>query len=113
MPFEARLELDIDRTIRRFSPRYENAQAFIDQAVLKDSSPYVPFDTGALSGSGQAAAEGGQVAYTAPYARRMYHGDGFHFNAAVHPLACAHWFEKAKAANKAAWTDGAQKALAR
>lgn len=110
MRFEMQWTLDQAKVKERFLPRYKEAQAYIDRTVLEDCAPYVPFDTGALAESG-AAAEGGQVVYTAPYARRLYYGDGYQFNTSAHPLACAHWFERAKAARKEEWTAGVRRIL--
>lgn len=55
-------------------------------------SPYVPMDTGYLDQTVDITPD--YVHYKAPYAHKMWDGDGMHFSTDNHPLATAHW-EKA------------------
>ena len=94
--------------INRFDPRYHEAQKFLDNEVLRDSAPYVPFRTGNLMNSGNTGTVigSGEVVYNAPYAKKVYYGKNMHFNKEKHPQAQAQWFEKAKATKKEAWVKG-------
>lgn len=105
---KAHLVIHTQRCIGRFNPRYTQAQKFLDNEVLKDSAPYVPFRTGNLESSGIRGTRigSGKVIYNAPYAKKNYYGKDFNFSKAKHPQACAFWFEKAKAQKKNAWVRG-------
>lgn len=67
---------------------YDVCNAFVDIV-----DPYVPYDTGKLSGEVDFAkiTNGALVTYTAPYARKQYYGEEFHHNTEYHPLATAYW----------------------
>lgn len=91
------------------------ALGIVAENVLADCTPYVPYETGALRGSGRAAARagvgtvtwGGDAA-TAAYARVQYYGALNHSttqNAVFAPKARGHWFEAAKAERKQAWCE--------
>ena len=104
-----RLILYPERTKARFAPKYARAQKWLDNEVLKDCDPYVPMRTGNLVRSGQRGTQlgSGRVIYNAPYAARCYYGK-FNFSKKKHPKATRQWFEKAKAANKSKWVNGAK-----
>lgn len=72
-------------------------QKFIDNEVLLQCSPYVPFRTGVLEGSGIRHTDigSGKVIYQTPYARRMYYNPQYNFQGA--PMRGAYWFERMKA----------------
>lgn len=75
------------------------AQIALDNQILKDCDPYVPFLTGVLKGSGpiQTAIGSGIIIYKTPYARRWYYthkGSG---------MRGPYWFERAKADHRSAW----------
>lgn len=108
-----KVEINKDYTISRFHSRFQQAQKYLDNEVLKDSDPYVPMDTGNLRNSGIRGTTlgSGQVVYNAPYAQKCYYGAKIHFSPAKHPLATAMWFEKAKAANKKKWFDGVERVI--
>lgn len=107
-----KVEIDIPKAVKRFSPKYKRAQAWLDNEVLKDSDPYVPFRTGKLAQSGiiGTVIGSGKIIYNAPYAKKMYYGN-HNFNKSKHPQASSQWFEKAKAAKKSAWTEGVNKLM--
>lgn len=96
---------------RRLHGRIEEAQKWLDNEVLKDSAPFVPFRTGNLMHSGDMGTKtgSGNLYYTAPYAKRMYYGKTFHFSRDAHPLATYAWFESAKAQHRDKWVRGVQK----
>lgn len=109
---DTRLEMDKAKVMNRFEHRYEAAQKWMDNEVLRTTEPYVPFRTGMLarSGPGHTQLGSGEVVYETPYARRMYYGR-YNFNKSAHPQATAQWFEKSKAVNKKAWLSGVEKIL--
>ena len=113
MKIDARLVLNKKYTINRFDPRYQKAQEFLDNEVVKDCTPYVPMRTGALMRSGITGTKPGtgRVVYNAPYSKRMYYGINYHFSKDKHPQACAQWFEKAKATKSNAWLTGVDKII--
>lgn len=105
-----RLSMNNEYCKNRFSSRLGEAQKWLDNEVLKDSTPYTPMDTGALMRSGIAATNigSGEVIWNVPYAARCYYGTHLHFQTGHHPQASAQWFEKAKSANKQKWVNGVQ-----
>ncbi len=78
------------------SEMFSSAQQFVDSEVLRRCTPYVPFQTGMLTRSGElgTVVGSGEVRYIAPYARRMYYGTHFHFDRSAHPNAGAKWFDR-------------------
>ena len=60
-------------------------------------SPYVPMDTGYLDQTVDITPD--YVHYKAPYAHKMWDGDGMNFSKDKHPLATSHW-ERAMAVSK-------------
>lgn len=108
---KVRVVMNTQQCVARFSPRYRAAQKWLDNEVLKDCEPYVPFRTGNLARSGPLGTKlgSGKVIYNAPYARRVYYARGTKFSKQKHPQACAEWFEKAKAVRLKHWTDGVEK----
>lgn len=60
-------------------------------------SPYVPMDTGYLDQTVDITPD--YVHYKAPYAHKMWDGDGLNFSKDKHPLATSHW-EKAMEVSK-------------
>ncbi len=90
------------------------ALGVVAENVLSDCGEYVPYDLGALRGSGKASVRGGEGvvmwgtdAETARYARVQYYGAGLSHDTAQNamhaPKARHHWFEAAKAERKEAW----------
>ncbi len=108
---KAKVHINTQACIGRFNSKFSAAQKFLDNEVLKDSDPFVPFRTGNLRNSGITGTTlgSGQVIYSAPYSKPMYYGFGFNFSKVKHPQACAQWFEKAKALKKKAWLAGVNK----
>lgn len=106
--------VDVRRLSARAAKAADGALFAVAENVLSDCSEYVPYETGALRGSGTASASAGKAtvawgtdADTARYARVQYYGVGLGHgtdaNAAMAPKACAKWFEAAKAVRKGAW----------
>lgn len=102
---------DAKRTASRFDPKFKEAQKWLDNEVVKDTTPNVPMDTGRLYKSAIEATKygSGEVVYNTPYARPNYYGKNRNFSKLKHPQAQAQWFEPSKAANKKKWIDGVNK----
>lgn len=103
-----KININIPKTVNRFSPKYQKAQKWMDNEVLKDCHDYVPWRTGKLAGSGISGTTigSGKIVYNAPYAKSCYYAKNRNFSKDKHPQACAQWFEKAKAAKKKDWIKG-------
>ena len=113
MRIDVKLNLNIPATVKRLDPRFQRAQMFLDNEVIKDCTPYVPMRDGNLYRSAMTGSKigSGKIVYNTPYARRMYYGLSFRFSKDKHPQACAQWFEKAKAVFLKAWIDGVSKII--
>lgn len=101
------LVIHTDQCVSRFARRFAKAQMWLDNEVLKDSDPYVPFLTGNLARSGQRGTQigSGAITYSAPYARRQYYNYP-RKTRDKHPQATCQWFEKAKAIHLKKWEKG-------
>lgn len=88
----------------------KTAQKWLDNEVLKDTTPYVPRVTGELERSGIAGTVigFGRVVYNKPYARRQYYGY-FEHSKQAHPMATRAWFQASKAVNRGKWVRGVKK----
>lgn len=106
-----RVELSgLSEAVRRAN---EAALGVTAENALSDTRPYVPYDTGALQGSGEARVEGdralleyGGDAETSRYAWEQYynaHNHATRQNALHAPRACDHWGERSKADNGERW----------
>ena len=113
--------LDARISTERFSGQYDLAQKWLDNQVITDSNPYVPFQIGDLRRSairGTVLGDG-EIVWDSPYARYQYYGKvmvgpppkqvtdtplQYH-----HPGTGPYWFEKAKSVNKRQWINGARK----
>lgn len=100
-----KVELNYGMIDARYKRSITQAQKWLDNEIIADTSPYTPFMTGALNKSARVVKDG-EIEYNAPYANRMYHGDNFTFNQSHNRLAGPYWFERSKAVNKQKWVDG-------
>lgn len=84
-------------------------QKFVDSEVLRLSSPYVPFQTGALEHSGILGTNigSGEVIYNAPYAADQYYKTST--SRSYDPQRGAKWFERMKIDHKDEILRGAKK----
>lgn len=94
--------------IRRFQRQFREAQRWLDERVLQDSTPFVPKKTGALEQSGHIAPGGGVVLWDAPYAAAVYYRKK-EKGSSANPGAQRLWFEAAKARCGQDWLRGARK----
>lgn len=109
--------VDIKISTKRFSKQFNLAQFALDEQIKIDTDPYVPFESGFLSGSvNQLSSGNGEIEYQGPYARYQYYGKvmigsapkevtdiDLNYSKAAHPQATSFWFEESKAVNKQAW----------
>lgn len=108
-----RFEFDPSQIYKKFHGGKDAAQYALDSAVIKDTEPFVPMDSGALKDSGTTGSQPGtgKVIYNMVYARKQYYGENFKFSRAKHPKATYKWFEQSKALYKEQWIEGAKKAF--
>ena len=125
---------------QKMNNRLDFVQKVVDQEVIKQTTPYVPYQTGMLAKSAvlHTVIGSGRVVYATPYARYLYYGIkyapnfpiikggelvGFYsppmkfptniplkYNKSFHPLAGAFWFERMKADKKDVILQAAQRA---
>lgn len=95
------------------SARIPAASRQLQEAVIASCEPFVPYRTGELCRSAVPEGSGmeGRIVYTAPHASQCYYAQR-PFSKKVHPQACAHWFEAAKAADLSEWKRTVAAALA-
>ena len=105
----------------RFEAQYSRAQMFLDNQILTDCTPLVPFRDGDLRKSGilGTVIGTGEVCWNSPYARYQYYGKVMVGQPPKQVTdvdlqyktegTCAFWFEEAKSANKEAWINGVKK----
>jgi len=93
----------------KWTGQFTRAQKFLDSEVLRDSTPLVPFRTGALARSGQLGTVigSGLVRWVAPYARSQYYNTAE--TRSYDAQRGGKWFERAKASHKPAWVAGVKK----
>ena len=86
----------------RMNKTLNSKQEIIDSEVLRRCAPMVPKRTGALEKSGTLGTVigSGEVKYIAPYARSQYYNTSQ--TRSYDPRRGGMWFERMKAANKAA-----------
>lgn len=73
---------------------------FASSEAMRLMDKFVPWRTGDLAASANTS-EPWKVSYTAPYAQKVYEGNGLKFRKDFHPLAMSHWdkgVDKAKLA---------------
>lgn len=90
---------------RRLVNPLSKAQVLLDGMVVRDTSPFVPFQQGTLNATPLSSIGTGLVVYRTPYASHLYYGTSFNFNRSFHPQATHHWFEKSKSMYKKKWLD--------
>lgn len=93
--------------------RFSTAQKWLDNEIIKDCNPYVPFRTGNLATSAirHTVIGSGQIVYKTPYVNVVYDSNGWHFNAEIHPLATDHWLDVVKPLQIDKWKNGVMKIL--
>ena len=96
------LAVDLSGLDALVQSRIPAAVRVLGEAVRSSCDPYVPYRTGRLANSAVLESSGdgtgASLTWTAPYASECYYASRA-FNQKIHPHACAHWFEAAKAAD--------------
>lgn len=105
-----RVDINESKLLGKYGDRLEQAQAFLDSEVIRQSRPFVPFLQGTLANTVVIEAPG-KIVYVQPYARRQYYGEGFTFTKTFNPQAGARWTDRAKAAYLANWRAGVESIL--
>ena len=101
------VDIDYGKIERSCKEDVQRAQKWLDNEIIKDCQPFLPFLTGELQDSTSSSVLGsGIIEYDVPYARRLYYGVEFNFSKRKHPLAGPYWFEYAKSINKDKWIKG-------
>lgn len=82
-----------------WSGKFDLAQAWVDNEVLRLCDPLVPFQTGTLKNSGKLGTQigSGEVRYIAPYAHHQYYDTAE--TRSYDANRGAKWFERMKAAH--------------
>lgn len=108
-----KVSLNAAQMERRFGPRLDEAQAWLDGAVIKDTDEFVPMAQGILAGSALRYSDIGLgvIRYDTPYARKLYYGSNFTFARDKHSKATHHWFEKARSVFLDNWGKGVARIL--
>ena len=104
------LAVDLSGLDALVQSRIPAAVRVLGEAVRSSCDPYVPYRTGRLANSAVLESSGdgtgASLTWTAPYASECYYASRA-FNQKIHPHACAHWFEAAKAADLTLWEEAA------
>ncbi len=108
--FDIQVNINTNTILSKYQGRMDAAQKFLDNEVVRQSRPYIPFVQGLLANT-VVVEEPGMIVYVQPYARSMYYGDGFNFTKSFHPNAGARWTDRAKAAHLPDWKKGVEKIL--
>lgn len=74
----------------------DDVKKYANTRLYAYCDPYVPFRDGVLSQNVNITKD--YIHYKAPYAHRVWEGNGMHFSTDHHPLATSHWEQAAMAA---------------
>lgn len=106
------VDVDVERCKDKVSNAVEAALGIVAENVLADCKTYIPYDSGALQGSGTTR-QTGSAAYVewgagdaAAYARVQYYSTHNHStlqNALHAPNACDHWYDRCAGVRGNAW----------
>ena len=111
-------KVDIYVDLSRFSDNIKKAQKVLDLLVLKDTEPYVRYDTGKTNDSAYELSTigSGKVIYGAKqrgeyYAIYPYTNTTNTVNKSIHPQATPYWFEKSKQLYTEKWINEVKKVV--
>lgn len=105
--------------LSKYNQRLAKAQEILDMRVLRDTQPYVRYDTGRLNENSIADNKqgSGQIVYSAynyygkQYARYPYYNTENHVSTHTHPQARPLWFEYSKQLNREKWVSEVKKII--
>ena len=93
MLFRSHVDIDYGKIERSCKEDVQRAQKWLDNEIVKDCQPFLPFLTGELQDSTSSSVLGsGIIEYDVPYAIRLYYGVDFNFSKRKLPLAGPYWF---------------------
>ena len=103
--------ITVQLDLSKYSQRLAKAQEALDISVLRDTEPYVRYDTGKLNSNSifEADIGSGQIVYTAydyygrQYAKYPYYNTTNKVSTHGHAQARPLWFEYSKQLNKEKW----------
>jgi len=97
----------------KMSGKFNDAQIFVDNEVLRYSQPLIPFRTGTLVRSGKVGTVlgSGLVQYIVPYAQFQYYKTGE--SRSYDSRRGGKWFERMKTAHRSDILSGAKKIMRR
>lgn len=101
--------VDMRRAIAKAGKLAPQVRAAVTLAAKQDTRSYVPWLSGDLARSADAASdlERGRLVYDTDYARAQYFGYP-RKSKGVHPLATTRWFEVSRAVNFRKWLRAAE-----
>jgi hypothetical protein len=104
--------------LSKYSQRLAKAQEALDMMVLRDTEPYVRYDTGRLNENSLADNKqgSGQIVYSAydkgrQYAKYPYYNTENNVSTHGHPQARPLWFEYSKGLNREKWISEVKKII--
>lgn len=103
--FDFSVNINTALVLGKYEARVQQAQAFLDSEVIRQSHQFVPFVQGTLANT-VVIESPGRIVYVQPYARRQYYGVDYNFTKTFHPQAGANWTDRAKAAFLPDWKKG-------
>lgn len=111
------VDVTVEIDLSKYSQRLAKAQEVLDMMVLRDTEPYVRYDTGELNSNSifEADIGSGQIVYTAydyygrQYAKYPYYNTENHVSTHGHPQARPLWFEYSKELNREKWISEVKK----
>lgn len=113
MKVEIVKKLDTTGIKNQLLAKKNRARQIVKNQVVKDTDPYVPFDTGktAETGRNSSTSDDEYIRYTTDYSRIIYYDEDRVYSKRKHSLAIAKWFDVSKAVNKSKWIKTAKKAF--
>lgn len=112
--FNPKLEFNMAKKENQINRALSLAQFALDNQIIMDTSPFVPYRMGDLDKSSTKASDigGGLIVYDTPYAKKWYYNTPkYGFSKKTHPLAQSFWFEASKAAYGDKWEQLAQRTV--
>lgn len=109
--------ITVQLDLSKYSQRLAKAQEVLDMSVLRDTEPYVRYDTGELNSNSifECIPGSGQIVYTAydyygrQYASYPYYNTTNKVSTHGHAQARPLWFEYSKELNKEKWISEVKK----
>ncbi|HFR3749372.1 minor capsid protein [Streptococcus suis] len=102
---DVKVTVDLKGYDRKLSKaNFQKGQFTMANQMLADMTPFVPFEEGALSGSGMVESNGEILSWDTPYAKRWFFNDA-NFQTTFHPQATSRWDLAAQGMYGNTWPD--------